>query len=69
MNATEFYKHCKIEEAAQAQQEERNELFRNIRHLCNTCQPPKHLTIEMLTSILETLRGHHVDASLANKGE
>lgn len=44
----------------------RAELFRNIRHLCNTCQPPKHLTIEMLTSILETLRG---TTSLVDKGE
>lgn len=69
MNTTKLHKQWKLEAAAQTQQEERNELFRNIRHLCNTCQPPKHLTIEMLSSILDTLRGHHVDASLADKGE
>lgn len=50
----------------EALQKEACELFRNIRHLCNTCQPPKHLTIEVLTSILETLRG---TTSLAYKGE
>ena len=68
MNTQEFYESKHLSDEI-SKLHERNELFRNIRHLCNTCQPPKHLTIEMLTSILDTLRGHHVDASLANKGE
>ena len=68
MNTQEFYESKHLSDEI-SKLHERNELFRNIRHLCNTCQPPKHLTIEMLTSILDTLRGCHVDASLANKGE
>lgn len=50
----------------EALQKEACDLFRNIRHLCNTCQPPNHLTIEMLTSILETLRGTR---PITDKGE
>ena len=68
MNTEQFYSSPRFADLL-TEIHERNELFRNIRHLCNTCQPPKHLTIEMLTSILDTLRGHHVDASLADKGE
>lgn len=68
MNTQEFYESKHLSDEI-SKLHERNELFRNIRHLCNTCQPPKHLTIEMLTSILDTLRGHHVDESLADKGE
>lgn len=65
MNTQEFYESKHLSDEI-SNLHERNELFRNIRHLCNTCQPPKHLTIEMLTSILDTLRG---TMPLANKGE
>lgn len=65
MNTQEFYESKHLTDEI-SKLHERNELFRNIRHLCNTCQPPNHLTIEMLTSILETLRG---TMPITNKGE
>ncbi len=32
-------------------------LFKEIRHACSTCHPPKHLSKDDLELILKTLRG------------
>lgn len=43
--------------AQDAVQRERIALFSQIRHLCNTCKPPEHLTIYDLLELLGLLTG------------
>lgn len=62
MNTQEFYASKHQLSDVILKLHERNELFRNIRHLCNSCQPPAHLTMESLTTILNILKGHDVNS-------
>lgn len=63
MNTQEFYQSKHQLSEVILKLHERNELFRNIRHLCNSCQPPAHLTIESLTTVLNILKGENANSN------